>query len=204
MGTFAAAAFHLGEIPGRELESSVTERARPISELDDIDELVRTHRARLLRFVTYATGDSDLAETVAQDTLLRAYNGRATFRGDCSVNTWLTGIALNLLRDHQRTGKFKFWKKIRTTSVDVQEMASFIPSGVSSPEDQLLAREKVKHLKEIIQTLSPKQRTVFLLKFSEELPVTDISEILGMPVATVRTHLHRALCAVRTRLGAKQ
>jgi len=203
MGTYTAAAFHLGEIPGRELESSVTERARLISELDDIDELVRTHRARLLRFVTYATGDPDLAETVAQDALLRAYNGRANFRGDCSVNTWLTGIALNLLRDHQRTGKFKFWRKIKTTAIDVQEMASFIPAGSSSPEEQLLAKEKVKYLKEVIETLSPNQRTVFLMKFSEEMTVADISEVLGMPMATVRTHLHRALCAVRSRLGAK-
>lgn len=202
MGTYSAAAFHIGDIPDRELESSLTERAPVISELDDIDELARTHRARLLRFVTFATGDPDLAETVAQDTLLRAYNGRANFRGECSVSTWLSGIALNLLRDHQRTGKFKFWKKVKASSIDVQEMASYIPSGVSSPEAQLLAKEKVKYLNEIIETLSPKQRTVFLLRFLEELPVADISEVLGMPLATVRTHLHRALNVVRARLGA--
>ena len=202
MGAYTATASHLGEVPRRELESSVTARTRPISELDDIDELVRTHRARLLRFVACSTGDQDLAETVAQDALLKAYNGRQSFRGECSVSTWLTGIAINVLRDHQRTGKFKFWKKVKTTAVDVHEMASFIPARGSSPEEQLLAREKVKRLAEIVQTLSPNQRTVFLMKFSEEMPVADISEVLGMPVATVRTHLHRALTAVRSRLGA--
>ena len=202
MGAYTATASHLGEVPRRELESSVTARTRPISELDDIDELVRTHRARLLRFVACSTGDQDLAETVAQDALLKAYNGRQSFRGECSVSTWLTGIAINVLRDYQRTGKFKFWKRVKTTAVDVHEMASFIPARGSSPEEQLLAREKVKRLAEIVQTLSPNQRTVFLLKFSEEMPVADISEVLGMPVATVRTHLHRALTAVRSRLGA--
>ena len=202
MGAYTATASHLGEVPRRELESSVTARTRPISELDDIDALVRTHRARLLRFVACSTGDQDLAETVAQDALLKAYNGRQSFRGECSVSTWLTGIAINVLRDHQRTGKFKFWKKVKTTAVDVHEMASFIPARGSSTEEQLLAREKVKRLAEIVQTLSPNQRTVFLLKFSEEMPVADISEVLGMPVATVRTHLHRALTAVRSRLGA--
>lgn len=190
-------------LPRVEIESSVAGRARPISELDDIDELVRKHRARLIRFVAHSTGDPDLAETIAQDTLLRAYNGRESFRGACSVSTWLTGIAINVLRDHQRTGKYKFWRKVKTTAIDAHEMASFIPSQGSSPEAQLLAREKVRRLTEVLKTLSPNQRTVFLMKFSEEMPVADISEVLGMPVATVRTHLHRALTAVRGRLGAQ-
>jgi RNA polymerase sigma-70 factor (ECF subfamily) len=178
-------------------------RARPIHELDDIDALVRTYQARLLRFVACSTGDVDLAETIVQDTLLRAYNGRESFRGECSVNTWLTGIAINVLRDHQRTERYKFWKKVKTTAIDVHEMASFIPAEGSSPEVQLLAREKVKRLAQVLGTLSPRQRTIFLMKFSEEMPVTDISEVLGMPATTVRTHLHRALKAVRSQLGAK-
>jgi RNA polymerase sigma-70 factor (ECF subfamily) len=203
MGAYAAAAIRAHEIPGRELESSVTGRARPISELDDIDALVRTHRARLLRFIAYSTGDPDLAETIAQDTLLRAYNGRENFRGECSVSTWLTGIAINVLRDHQRTQRYKFWKKVKTTAVDVHEMASFLPAEGSSPEQQLLAKERVKHLARVLETLSPNQRTVFLMKFTEEMPVADISELLGITEATVRTHLHRALTAVRSQLGAK-
>lgn len=81
-------------------------------------------------------------------------------------------------------------------------MASFIPAHGSSPEGQLLAKEKVKRMYEVIETLSFNQRTVFLMKFSQELPVSEISEILGMPMNTVRTHLHRALKAVRGQLGA--
>ena len=202
MGAYAAAAIRADEIPSRELESSVTGRARPISELDDIDALVRTHRARLLRFIAYSTGDPDLAETIAQDTLLRAYNGRENFRGECAVSTWLTGIAINVLRDHQRTQRYKFWKKVKSSAVDANEMASFLPAEGSSPEKQLLAKEKVKHLARVLETLSPNQRTIFLMKFSEEMAVADISEVLGMTEATVRTHLHRALTAVRSQLGA--
>lgn len=82
-------------------------------------------------------------------------------------------------------------------------MASFLPGNGSSPESQLLAKEKVKQLARILETLSKNQRTVFLMKFSEEMPVADISEVLRMPVNTVRTHLHRALTAVRSQLGAK-
>src|ERR1700727_101483 len=69
------------------------------SELDDIDALVRTYRPRLLRFVMFSIGDADLAESITQDCFLKAYNGRASFRGDCAINTWLTSIAMNLIRD---------------------------------------------------------------------------------------------------------
>jgi RNA polymerase sigma-70 factor (ECF subfamily) len=180
----------------------LAKRAGPISELDDIDALVRTYRARILRFVACSTGDPDLAETITQDTLLRAYNNRESFRGECSINTWLTGIAINVIRDHLRTKKYRFWRKVKTSAIDVHEMASFIPANGSSPEGQLLAREKVQRMYQVIETLSYNQRTIFLMKFSEEMPVNEISEVLGMSVNTVRTHLHRALKAVRIQLGA--
>lgn len=201
MSTCTANIYGLGRAVRGGIRSGLTGRVRPISELDDIDGLVRTYRARLLRFVACSTGDPDLAETITQDALLRAYNGREKFRGECSVSTWLTAIAINVLHDYQRTEKYKFWKKVKSSAIDVQEMASFIPANGLGPEGQLLAREKVKHLGQILGTLSHNQRTIFLMKFSEEMPVREISEVLKMPVNTVRTHLHRALKAVRGQLG---
>ncbi len=185
------------------IESAMAERTGVISELDDIDELVRVHQARIRRFVTYSTGDPDLAETITQDTLLRAYRGRETFRGDCSLSTWLTGIAINVTRDHLRSGRYKFWKHLKATAIDVHQMASFLPSEAVSPERRMLAKERIKELYAVLESLSYNQRTIFLMKFSEEMSVDEISEILGMAVNTVRTHLHRALKAVRNKLGAK-
>ena len=130
-----------------------TAEPRAITELDDIDALVRTYRPRILRFVTFSTNDPDLAETITQDCLLKAYNARHTFRGDSNVNTWLTSIALNLIRDHQRTLKFKFWRQARATAVDVTDVASFIPATGSSPEAQLIAKEKVANLSGILAAL---------------------------------------------------
>lgn len=202
MGTTAASACLMDTLPCAAIKSYMPERVRPISELDDIDALARTYWARLLRFATYSTGDPDLAETIAQDTLLRAYNGRESFRGECSVNTWLTGIAIHVIRDHQRSSRYKFWKRVKSAAIDVQDVAAFIPAGGSSPESQLLAKEKVKHLTQVLETLSHNQRTVFLMKFSEDMAASDISKILGMSESTVRTHLHRALKAVRSQLGA--
>jgi RNA polymerase sigma-70 factor, ECF subfamily len=200
MGAYEQA-IRLDSFTGQAIESRLAERARPITELDDIDTLVRTYRARLLRFVTYSTGDPDLAESITQDTLLRAYQNRDKFRGESSVNTWLTSIALNVTRDYRRRQRYKFWKKVESSAVDVQEMASVLPSEGLNPEGQQLAKERVKQLYEIIETLSYNQRTVFLMKFTEEMQVSEISEVLGMPANTVRTHLHRALTTVRKKLG---
>ena len=96
-------------------------RKAVISELDDIDELVRLHQARIRRLATFSTGDPDLADSITQDTLLRAYRGRENFRGDCSVSTWITGIAINVTRDHLRSPRFKFWKQVQTTGIDAHE-----------------------------------------------------------------------------------
>lgn len=191
-------------LPTRQPALSDTPNAqrRAIAELDDIDALVRTYRARLLRFITYSTNDPDLAETIAQDTLLKAYNARANFRGDSSINTWLISIAVNLIRDHQRTRKFKFWRQARATAIDVADAASFVPSEVTSPETQFLAREQVGRLTAVLATLSDSQRRVFLLKFTEEMDLQQIAATMGMPVNTVKTHMHRALKAVRSRLAA--
>ncbi len=186
------------------LEWPLQQEGRAIGELDDIDALVRNYRARLLRFVTFSTGDPDLAETITQDCLLKAYNARASFRGDSSLNTWLTSIAVNLIRDHQRTQKFKFWKQARASAVDVTDVASFIATDESTQETRLIAKQQVARLSGIIDTLSANQRTVFLMKFSDEMDLADIAAAMGMPVNTVKTHLHRALKAVRAQLGASQ
>lgn len=173
-----------------------------ITELDDIDSLVMLYRPRVLRYVTFSIGDQDLAETITQDCFLKAYRARASFRGDCAVSTWLFSIANNLIRDQLRTKRFQFWRKAHATSVDVTEMASFLPSGASSPEARLLAQERTRQVAAAVEKLSENQRKVFMLKFTEELDISEIAQVTGMPVNTVKTHLHRAVHAIRTNLGA--
>jgi RNA polymerase sigma-70 factor, ECF subfamily len=172
-----------------------------ISELEDIDTLVRLYGPRLQRYVMFSIGDADLAESITQDCFLKAYQGRESFRGDCSVSTWLFSIANNLIRDQLRTKKFQFWRKARAQAVDVTELASFLPSDASSPETLLLVKEKTKLVNEALEKLSVNQRKVFLLKFAEEMDLDEISDTLGMPVNTVKTHLRRAVLSIRAKLG---
>ena len=175
-----------------------------ISELEDIDTLVRLYRTRLQRYVAFSLGDEDLAETLTQECFLKAYQGRASFRGDCSVSTWLFSIANNLIRDQLRTKKFQFWRKARAQAIDIDELASFLPSGASSPETILLVKERTRRVVEALAGLSVNQRRVFLLKFSEEMELEEISKTIGMPVNTVKTHLRRAVMAIRAELGGER
>jgi RNA polymerase sigma-70 factor (ECF subfamily) len=179
----------------------LSEQVEFISELDDIDTLVQTYRPRLLRFVAFSIGDQDIAESITQDCFMRAYNGRASFRGDCAVSTWLFSIATNLIRDHLRTKKFQFWRKARASAIDITDIASTVPDGMTSPESAMLAHERAGQVWQAIGLLSDNQRRVFLLRFTEELSLQEISESIGMPINTVKTHLHRAVVAVRAQLG---
>ncbi len=178
-------------------------RAGLLSELEDIDALMGLYRTRVLRYVTFSIGDADLAETITQDCFLKAYRNRESFRGDCAVSTWLFSIANNLIRDQLRTKKFQFWRKARATALDVTEMASLLPSGASSPETRMLAQERTRQVAAVLEELSVNQRKIFLLRFSEEMELAEIAEMTGMPINTVKTHLHRAVSTIRTRLGGK-
>jgi RNA polymerase sigma-70 factor (ECF subfamily) len=184
--------------------ANVQPAERTASELDDLDTLVRTYRPRLLRFVAFSLGDADLAESITQDCFLKAYNARDRFRGDCSISTWLTSIAVNLIRDQQRLQKFRFWRQARATAIDVTDAANFLPSHESSPESRLLVKEKASQVYAALQNLSPNQRTVFLMRFAEDLELSEIAAITKIPVNTVKTHLHRALKSVRTQVRGAQ
>src|SRR5580698_739821 len=184
--------------------TNVQAAERSGSELEDIDALVRTYRPRLLRFVTFAIGDADLAESITQDCFLKAYNGRASFRGDCAVNTWLTSIAMNLIRDQQRLQKFRFWRQARATAIDVNEAANFLPSKECSAESRILIKEQTRQVQAALEHLSVNQRSIFLMRFAEDMELAEIAAAIHMPLNTVKTHLHRALKSVRAQVGGSR
>jgi RNA polymerase sigma-70 factor, ECF subfamily len=173
-----------------------------ISELEDIDALVREYKPRVFRFVAFSLPDRDAAESITQDCFLKAHLTRNQFRGDCSVSTWLIRIAFNLVRDHTKSQKFRFWKKASATAIEASDVSHYLPSGASSPEAQLIAKERVKMVHEALQQLPGKQRSVFLMRFVEEMDLLDIATVTGMTTPTVKTHLYRAVAAIRARIGA--
>ncbi|MGA1984133.1 MAG: sigma-70 family RNA polymerase sigma factor [Acidobacteriaceae bacterium] len=167
--------------------------------LDDLESVVALYQPRVFRFLLAQLRDRDAAETLTQETFLRAWTARGSFREDCSISTWLIRIALNLARDHTRTGRFRFWKHIAANAVDVADVAASVPNREGSAEEHLIAQEQVKRIWESVADLSARQRTIFLLRFLEEMDIPEIAAVTGLPLGTVKSHLYRALNVIRTR-----
>lgn len=176
---------------------------QPVLELADFDEVVRLYRARIFRFIMASLGDRDLAESLTQDCFLRAYNARHQFRGDASISTWLTRIALNLVRDYLRSRRMRFWQKTRESAVDLVDISDWVPDAAASAETSILQRERVRQVWKVVSDLSRQQRAVFILRFVEEMELSEIAETTGMNTSTVKSHLYRALRIVRERAGGQ-
>ncbi len=172
-----------------------------VLELADFDEVVRLYRPRIFRYLMASLADRDVAESLTQDCFLKAYNARHQFRGESSLSTWLTRIALNLVRDHLRSRRMRFWQKTRDTAVDVVDISDWIPDGASGPEAICLQQEKVREVWAAVEKLSRQQKNVFLLRFVEEMELSEIAESTGMNTSTVKSHLYRALRIVREHIG---
>jgi len=187
---------------GTGLEAMTMAMAQPIA-AQEFSHVVSAHRQQIFRFLLASTRDVDLAETLTQECFLKAFRNWASFRGESTALTWLMRIAINVQKDHWRNRRLQFWRTTRTNSVDVDEAGEFLTSGESSPEQQLLAREKVGKVWEVVERLSGRQRTVFLLRYVEEMDIAEIASATGLSDGTVKAHLSRALGRVRAELGGR-
>lgn len=170
----------------------------------EFSQVVANHRQQIFRFLLASTRDVDLAETLTQDCFLKAHRNWANFRGDSTALTWLMRIAINVQKDHWRSRRLQFWRQTRTNAVDLDEASEWLPSGDSSPEQQLLAREQVKSVWRVVDKLSGRQKTVFLLRYVEELEIAEIARVTELSEGTVKAHLSRAGAKVRQQLGGRQ
>jgi len=171
---------------------------------EEFSRVVERHRPQIFRFLLSSTRDVDLAETLTQECFLKAHRNWSGFRGDSSAMTWLMRIAINLQKDHWRNRRMQFWRTTRTNAVDLDEASEWLPSGESSIEQQLLARERVKQVWTAVKGLSERQRTVFLLRYVEEQELSEIAAATGLSEGTVKAHLSRAVGRVRLELGGKR
>jgi RNA polymerase sigma-70 factor (ECF subfamily) len=181
------------------MDPKVASSGRSVAELtlaqEDIGEWLRLYRGRIYRYILFATRDEDVADSLTQDCFLRAHTARASFRGECALSTWLMRIAINLVRDHQRLRHLRFWKK--AAIVDAAEMSDRLPDNASSAESRLIARERLEAVWRAVDTLSDRQRSVFLLRFVEEMELAEIATATDLNLSTVKSHLYRALEAMK-------
>jgi RNA polymerase sigma-70 factor (ECF subfamily) len=173
----------------------------PAMEFEDFDRLVEQYRTRVFRFLYASLRDMDLAETLTQECFWKAYKSRKAFRGDCTVHTWLMRIAINLVKNQVRSRRFQFWRKAQR--VDSEEIHEW-PDRSSSPEERTVANDQVQAVWEATKTLSERQRTVFLLRFVEDLDIAEIAQSVDLSESAVNVHLFRAVRRIRKRLGKRK
>jgi len=166
---------------------------------EDFEAIVRAYRPRIFRFVFASLRDADAADSLTQDCFFHAFRAWDSFRRECSLDTWLMRIAVNLVRDYARNRRLQFWKRTRERSEPLD--AARLVGPALSPEAQLLLRERVEAVWQAAGKLPERQRTVFLLRFVEEMDLLDIAAATGMPEGTVKAHLFTALRTVRRRMG---
>jgi len=175
----------------------MTGAAESRASLDDFEAVVGLYWPGIFRFALASLRDADAAATIAQDCFVRAYRSRGRFRGDSSVRTWLMRIAVNLVRDAARSRRLQFWKRAREASGDIASLAETMADGRGSPEAAAAVKEQLQAVWRAAGGLSERQRTVFLLRFVEDMDLREIAAATGMAEGTVKVHLFRALRAVR-------
>jgi len=162
--------------------------------------VVETCRPQIFRFLLASLRDEDLAETLTQECFLKAYRGWLSFDDESNVMTWLMRIAVNLQKEHWRNRRTQFWRHTRANAVDTDKASEWLPCGERSPEDYVLAREQVGKAWRVVDCLSERERTVFLLRFVEGLELREIAQVADLEAGAVEAHLSRALLSVRAAL----
>jgi len=169
------------------------------------DEIIRQHQRRVYRVLYLLLKDADAADTLTQECFLRAYKKREGFRGECRIETWLLRIAVNLARDHGKSRRAWFWRRLigLEDAEGSETVPRQFPGSQPSPERVLLAREELEAVWAAVASLSQQQRTIFLLRFAEEMSLAEIAAILSLSVGTVKAHLFRATAKVRETVKEK-
>ena len=142
---------------------------------------------RLLR----SAGD---AEDVAQEAFLHAYRGLEGFKGDARFSTWLYRITWNLCADCLRRNR-----KPGRAALNI-DGAVDIADGRVDLEEGLLAAEEKSKVRQALDGLDEKYRSVLILLYYQKLSYDQIAVVLGVPVKTVETRLYRARNLLRGRL----
>ena len=156
------------------------------------EQLVKAFTPDLFRVIRRMTADTGEAEAIIQETFWRVWQALPQYRADRRFFPYLVTIAANLLRDT--------WRKQRRILPDEFDAASDQQDTSLLPETQVEEAELLQSLSRSVERLSPIYRAVIALRYDAELSYEEIASALGLPVNTVRTHLHRAKSALRQTL----
>ncbi len=164
--------------------------AGPRAPVPDLEQLMDTYGTEILRLCTLYLKDYQLAQDAVQETFLRVYTKYAGFRGQCSIKTWITAIAMNVCRDAMRRHSYTERPLWLPEDEDAQEDYSDRKFSAAARDEtpdidtRLTLLQAVTDLPEIY-------RKTILLYYYNGFSTTEIAQILRCPQATVNVRLKR-------------
>lgn len=165
------------------------------------EEIVTAFQHRLYHVCYRMLSNRQEAEDIAQEAFVRAYTNLHTFDQKRKFSTWLFRIATNLCIDRIRKKKPDYHLDANVPGTDGLTMYSQIAVDEELPEDEVEKMETQQRIQYEIGRLSDRYRSVIILRYIEELPLKEISEILELPLGTVKTRVHRGRAALRKQMG---
>ena len=157
--------------------------------------LVERYGGRVFNIALRITGDTDMANDCAQEAFIRAYRALHQYDPARPFGPWLYRIATNAsLNQIERS------RAHETAVAELPEHPEEIEEG---PEATAVRREEVAEVVAAMAELSPAYRAALTLRHMQQLSYQEVADALGLPLGTVKTHLHRARAALKERLAAR-
>jgi RNA polymerase sigma-70 factor (ECF subfamily) len=188
----------------RETDPGVDE-ARLIREVregktESFEYFVRQYQRKITRIAYRLLRDTGEADCAAQESFLRAYQNLNDFREGSTFETWLTRICINWCKDRLKRRRIVVYLHQAPPETEESGPREVAAHPGPTPERRALSREIRERLRGALETLSPRQRSVFVLKHFEGLSIPEIAGLTGLDTGTVKSHLFRAARKIRERL----
>ena len=177
-------------------ENELLNRARN-GDPEAFAQLCETHRGRIWRTVSSVVRRKADAEDLAQETVIKAWQAIGSYRGEASLGSWLTRIALNTAHDHQKSAWMRrvcFWKDDRPDE----------PDGALPIPEQAERQEQQRRVRTAVARLGEKERTPIHLIYFEEYSIAEIARLEGVPESTIRSRVKVGLKRLSGALGEKE
>jgi RNA polymerase sigma-70 factor (ECF subfamily) len=164
-------------------------------------ELVNLYKDKLHRLAYRMLHDRYDSEDVVQETFMRVYMNLNHYDEKQKFSTWIYRIGKNLCIDLLRKKKADHSLDAGLSDDLEKPFYEKLPSADASPENRLILSELQEQMRKVIDKLSDKYKQVVTLYYLQELSLQEISELLGMPVSTVKSRLHRGREQLRKKWG---
>jgi RNA polymerase sigma-70 factor (ECF subfamily) len=168
-----------------------TAHHQPLSAAD-LARLVRDHGLRLRNFIRRRVGNAADVDDLVQDTCLEALRCLNRFQGHSRPETWLFGIAMNLVRGHYKRANAQPVFEEEDAGLDAQEDMS------EDPLDTLARYQEIERMHHLVDELPEASSIVLTLVFDERLTYEQAADRLQIPVGTVRSRIARVRALLKS------